>query len=149
MSDDLITRAEFESRVVALFLGGVGPGLPRKKRDRSILLKSAALDLEQGRDYTEASLNAALEAWLEKAHGYVRMDHVSLRRYLVDEGLLRRDRPGKTYRVQAATEQRAAFGPGVDELDVLAAVRAAAADKERRRRIAERERSTRSGKRQQ
>jgi len=133
MAETPITSGEFESRITALCIGGVGPGLPRKRRDRHILLKSVSLALGHGREYTESSLNAALETWLAAVGPAVRMDHVSLRRYLIDEDYVVRDVAGRRYRVRSSRESSTLFEPGVDHVDVLGAVRAAAAQREERR----------------
>jgi len=133
MTETPITRDEFKRRITALCLGGVGPGLPRKERDRHILLKSVSLALGHGREYTEPSLNAALERWLAAAGPAVRIDHVSLRRYLVDEAYVVRDAAGRSYRVRPSGEWSSIFERGVDDIDVLGAVRAAVAERKERR----------------
>ncbi|MBN2566315.1 MAG: DUF2087 domain-containing protein [Candidatus Eisenbacteria bacterium] len=133
MTGTTITREEFEERIAALCTGGVGPGLPRKRRDRNILLRGVVLVLGHGRTYTEPALNDALESWLEAVGPAVRIDHVSLRRYLIDEGYVTRDAAGREYRVCASEERSDLFEPAVDHADVLAAVRAAAAERAERR----------------
>jgi len=133
MAQTAITSSEFERRIAALCLGGVGPGLPRKRRDRRILLKGVALLLGHGRAYTESSLNAVLESWLAAAGPAVRFDHVSLRRYLIDEGYVARDVAGSEYRVCLSSEWSDLFEREVDDVDVLETVRAAVAERDERR----------------
>jgi hypothetical protein len=58
-------------------------GFPKKPVDRHILLISAAIELEPGRQYSERELNDALRAWTGRFGDAVNLDHVTLRRYLV------------------------------------------------------------------
>lgn len=62
-------------------------GLPAQQSRRSIVLEPVAQSFEPGVDYPEAAVNAVLA---ELADGGA-IDHVTLRRYLVDEQLLCRD----------------------------------------------------------
>ena len=133
MADTAITSREFERRITALCLGGVGPALPRRRRDCHILLKSVALLLGHGRAYTEPALNTVIESWLAAVGPSVRLDHVSLRRHLVDEGYVVRDLAGRKYSVCPSREWRSLFEPEVDDVDVLGAIRAAQAEREERR----------------
>lgn len=61
-------------------------GLPAQRSRRMIVLTHLAQSFEPGLDYSEAEVNAVLTTWA-KGSG---VDHVTLRRYLVDEDLLRR-----------------------------------------------------------
>jgi len=76
-----------------------GKGFPRKRRQQHILLKSIALLLEQKQDYSEQQINDTLQKWLDTIGKSLEIDHISLRRSLVDEGYLTRDRAGRHYRV--------------------------------------------------
>ncbi|HJP73175.1 MAG TPA: DUF2087 domain-containing protein [Pseudonocardiaceae bacterium] len=62
-------------------------GLPAQQSRRSIVLEHVAQSFEPGVDYPETAVNAMLT---ELAEGGA-VDHVTLRRYLVDEQLLRRE----------------------------------------------------------
>jgi hypothetical protein len=70
-------------------------GVPAQVTRRRMLLEHVVQSFEPGRDYSEKEVNAVLRAWTEGGDTQG-IDHVSLRRYLVDEGLLSRD--GSTYR---------------------------------------------------
>ena len=132
--DKTITTPEFERRMAALCLGGFGPSMPRKQRDRHILLKSVVLLLGHGREYSEAALNDTLKSWLEAVGPGVRVDHVSLRRYLIDEGYATRDSAGHAYTICASAAGPDLFEPELDGIDPLEAVRQARAEQEERRR---------------
>ena len=62
-------------------------GLPAQRGRRVVVLEHLAQSFEPGVDYPEAQVNAVLA---ELAEGGA-VDHVTLRRYLVDEQLLRRE----------------------------------------------------------
>jgi len=61
--------------------------LPAKRTRRVVVLEYLAQSFEPGRRFPEREVDAVLRAWC--AGGEV--DHVTVRRYLVDEGLLGRD----------------------------------------------------------
>jgi hypothetical protein len=67
-------------------------GVPAQTGRRRIVLEHVVQSFEPGRDYSEREVNVVLRAWTEGGG----IDHVSLRRYLVDEGLL--SRVENTYR---------------------------------------------------
>jgi hypothetical protein len=62
-------------------------GLPAQAGRRLMVLEHVVQSFEPGRTYTEAEVNAVLRAWTEDGAA----DHVTLRRYLVDAGLLSRE----------------------------------------------------------
>jgi hypothetical protein len=62
-------------------------GLPAQAGRRQMLFEHIAQSFEPGRTYSEAEVNTILRAWTEGGAS----DHVTLRRYLVDAGLLSRE----------------------------------------------------------
>jgi hypothetical protein len=62
---------------------------PRKQKEKLIILNRIAELFERNRRYTEKEVNQILSA--------VYQDHVTIRRYLVDFGLLDRKRDGSEY----------------------------------------------------
>jgi tRNA(adenine34) deaminase len=75
-------------------LGGLASG---RQDDFRALLAAAALALDEGAGYDEPAVNARLKAWLDGPGAMVDVDHVELRRWLVDAGLVRRDGFGRHY----------------------------------------------------
>lgn len=126
--------AEFEKRLEDLCTRGGRREWPRKTEDQQVLLKSVTLMLEPQREYSEAELNEPLETWVDQVGQIFVIDHVTLRRFLVDAGYVQRDLAGHRYRVNAekATEM---FEADVASLDPVAVV------DEARRRIEERKRA--------
>ncbi|HSM56793.1 MAG TPA: DUF2087 domain-containing protein [Candidatus Sulfomarinibacteraceae bacterium] len=129
-----MSRAEFEKRLEDLCTRGGRREWPPKREDQHVLLKSATLMLEPQREYSEAELNEPLEAWVDQVGQIFVIDHVTLRRFLVDAGYVQRDLAGQRYRINA---EKAAemFDDDVASVDPVAVVA------EARRRIEERKRA--------
>lgn len=69
--------------------------------ERWLMLSLAAMSLSPGQEYSETQVNEALIAWLQAGEGLLRIDHVELRRTLIDFGLwLRRD-GGRAYKLSS------------------------------------------------
>ena len=111
----MISADQFKSRLEVLCLRGGGRGLPRKPRDRHILFKSIVLMLDPEKIYSETEINRGIETWLAEIGQTVEIDHVTLRRHLVDEGYLKRDNTGATYKV-STEEMSEVFDPAIDSL---------------------------------
>jgi hypothetical protein len=99
MEEQAITAPEFKKRLARLCLSGQSNELPRKQRDRHIILKSIALDLSKNQTYSEREINAALMRWIGEVGHALAVDHAALRRSLVDEKYLERSEGGAVYRV--------------------------------------------------
>jgi len=124
-----IDDAQFKNRFVSLIVGG--QGLPKKPLDRHILFISAALGLEPQRQYTESELNIELRKWTSRFGDPVNLDHVTLRRFLVDEGYLSRDTAGTSY--ELTTGWPYTFDPSIKVLDLDALIEEARAARELRK----------------
>jgi hypothetical protein len=110
-----LTASQFTDRFVSLVLAG--RELPRKPLDRHILLISSILKLDPGQPYSEKELNEQLQLWVIHFGRGFGLDHVTLRRYLVDEKYLTRDAAGGTY--ELATEGLPyTFDESIRELDL-------------------------------
>jgi hypothetical protein len=75
---------EEEAVLRSYFRGGRLIEIPAKHQKRAIVLGRLALEFEVGVRYTEREVNDTLKRFLD--------DYASLRRYLVDEGFLSRER---------------------------------------------------------
>lgn len=129
---DRITSKEFETRLGSMCLQQSGLSLPRKRRDQMILFKSVAMAFRPNQTYTESNVNATIERWLGQVGRGSELDHVSLRRHLVDEGFLERDAAGVAYRV-VGTKTADLFDPAIDALDPQQIVENARALRDRRK----------------
>jgi hypothetical protein len=99
MSAELISADEFKERLVQLCLGSRSAMLPRRQRDRQIILKSVALCFQEARTYTEQQVNDVLINWMDTIGSVFETDHAALRRYLIDERYLDRSDTGESYRL--------------------------------------------------
>jgi hypothetical protein len=115
----VISLDEFVERLCRLGSDRGPRRFPRRRRDREILMKSILLELDSMRHYREPEINEALRAWSAEVAPAIEIDHVTLRRLLVDYGHLERTADGGAYRV-GFPPGAVAFELGVDELDVRA-----------------------------
>jgi 4a-hydroxytetrahydrobiopterin dehydratase len=109
MAVERITREEAERRLGKLAIGVIGPGLPRRRRDQWILLYGAAKLIEPGITLDEKSLNEKLKTWIAALGPHTSLDHVSVRRALVDESFVERTPDGASYRRSRAHERWVVF----------------------------------------
>jgi hypothetical protein len=109
-----------------LLANGPLTGFPTRRTDQDLLLRLAAARFDQERPYTEAEVNEILTTWLATFCAPYGIDHVSMRRYLVDARLLVRDTAGSSYRVAARASQEQA-----DPAQVLAEMQRARAARKR------------------
>ncbi len=91
---------------------------PGKRRDRHILLKSVVLTLDKRSEYTELEVNPKLQLWLQNVDGHLHLDHVDLRRHLIDEEFLGRSKDGSRYWVAVSSRHQLVFDPEIEEVDV-------------------------------
>ena len=90
-------------------------GYPTRRADEDVLLRLAASRFEFGRSYTEAEVNEVLRVWLETFCAPYGIDHVTMRRRLVDTRFLVRDTAGAEYHLAAAKARELARDPTVSE----------------------------------
>ena len=71
--------------------------MPTKRRDTLVLLVSMATCFVPGRQYTGNEVDDILQTWIARYCTRLSVDHATLRRLMVDEGLLTRDAAGSRY----------------------------------------------------
>jgi hypothetical protein len=94
-------------------------GWPRRPADQDLLVELAAERFEPGREYREPEVNDTIRAWLETFCAPYGIDHVTMRRMLVDARLLTREKNGASYRSNPAGGRRA---EAIDPAQVLAQI---------------------------
>ena len=109
-----------------LLANGPLTAYPTRRSDQQLLLRLAAARFEPARAYREAEVNDILAAWLDTFCAPHSIDHVSMRRYLVDAQLLARDTAGSRYRL---TKRPSAAD--ADPAQVLAQVKRERAERKR------------------
>jgi hypothetical protein len=114
---------EFAQRLCRLGADRGPRGFPRKRRDREILMQSITLGMDGAKSYSEPQINALLQKWSREIAPAIAVDHVTLRRLLVDHGRLERAADGSRYRV-GYPPGMAAFDLAVFDLDLRATVAA-------------------------
>ena len=92
-----ISKPEAEASLVRLFHGGLIERLPKKPEDARLFLALAASVFLPQVEYSEKEVNEQLSDWLEGFTSQVSLDHVTVRRYLVDHCFLLRDVSGAMY----------------------------------------------------
>jgi hypothetical protein len=95
---------------------GVKP-FPRRWKYRLLILYSAIRRLEVGLPYTEDEINEAIVEWQKQRGGFIDLDHVTLRRYLVDLGFLDRNPSGSVYAVIHSFLEEADWDPLILDAD--------------------------------
>ncbi len=98
---------------------GALQGLPTHPQVLDTLLAVATGGLARQRPYAEREVNETLSAWLESAR--TKVDHVTLRRRMVDLGFLKRTADGSRYYLNFGRVMSVLGDPPV-EIDVGAMV---------------------------
>jgi hypothetical protein len=129
----VISRETFIKRFTDLGLRKGAPGLPKDETDQHILLKSIVVSFGPAAGLSEQQVNEKLANWLANYSQIADLDHVTLRRRLVDTGYLVRSSDGTRYEVAATGQYMPTFDPPVDDVDLGALLAAGRAEIERRK----------------
>ena len=113
---------EFAGRLVDFCLKSGLTGIPRRARDQHILLKSVVLTLDSTKEYTEGEIDDKLAFWLSDIARSIDFDRVTLRRWLLNEECLTRERDGKRYKVSIPVEAQIRFEARVEDVEVYEAI---------------------------
>ena len=112
----MMDATDYAARLGKILGVGVPITLPKQNADQLVLMGAAALGLDPARHYDEKGLNTALADWLHTFSRPGGLDHVSLRRYLIDFRFVARESDGSAYWVDRA-ELAQEFEPPIFELD--------------------------------
>jgi hypothetical protein len=115
-----ITDSQFRERFASLYFSG--QDLPKKPLDRQIVLISAILGLERQRKYSEGEINAELQKWVLQFGQRYSLDHVTLRRYLIDDKFIVRDASGGAYQLADRAAPLDTFDATLENLDLAALI---------------------------
>ena len=98
---------------------GLLPGalLDASPDDFHLLMLSLRREFAKSREYTEGEVNALIVKWLSLAGGMLDVDHVEVRRWLVDMGMLARDAYGRAYSVAPLPPHLSMLNAGIAQLD--------------------------------
>jgi len=120
-----ITQEYFIKRLSDLCIKSGLAGFPKDETSLHILLKSAVITLGRSDSFTEKEVNAKLEGWVKDISQMKGMDHVSLRRMLVDTGYLTRNGDGSSYWIPQPGPRPELFDPTIDQLDIRNEIKSA------------------------
>ena len=134
----MISPEEFVERLCLLGADRGPRRFPRRPRDREILMKSVVMLMDSSLTYSEKEVNQVLQGWAREVAPAIDSDHVTLRRLLVDYGLLERTADGRKYRV-GFPPRPMAFDLEVDDIDVRTTIAVYLDHAERKRRQRRRE----------
>lgn len=123
-----ITEAQFRERFVSLYFAG--QDLPKKPLERQIVLISAILGLNPARVYSESEFNDELQKWVLLFGRRYNLDHVTLRRYLIDERYIVRDNAGSAYQLATRETLPYTVEAALQHLDLAALIAEAQAARE-------------------
>src|SRR6185295_13608191 len=100
-----------------LLANGRLTAVPKRPADQQLLVALAAAKMEAHRSLLESEVNERLRSWLETISEPYGIDHVTLRRMLVDSRLLNRTSSGSTYQVNAARMEEIEAVRGLEPLE--------------------------------
>ena len=92
------TKQKAEGILRKMFQGGLIKRMPKNHDDALFFLALAASSFDSQCVYSESEVNHHLVEWLVGFTQADEMDHVTVRRYLVDFQMLMRDASGTEYR---------------------------------------------------
>ena len=107
--------------------------MPKRPSDQDLLVALAASQFETQRTYRENEVNDKLKAWLQTFCEPFGIDHVTLRRLLVDSRLMSRTSSGSMYRVNLEKIGEIEAVRAIEPLHVLADIRSERESRKRRR----------------
>jgi hypothetical protein len=116
-----------------LLANGPLTAVPKRPSDQQLLVTLAAAQFEPQKSYREAGVNETLKAWIATFCEPYGIDHVTLRRLLVDSGLLTRTTSGSTYRVNPGRLAEMHAVATIAPAEVLAEIRSERESRKRRR----------------
>ena len=106
MSNPPANPIEVEKVFRRIFNGGVMQRLPRSRKDAEIVLALAASALDPRAVYTEQEVNDVLIEWMDEFVDTHLLDHITIRRYLVDYFMVLREKNGSNYTPNQAVINR-------------------------------------------
>lgn len=108
-----------------LLANGPLTAVPKRPSDQELLIALAASQFEAQRIYREKEVNEGLKAWLETISVPFGIDHVTLRRLMVDSRFLTRTSSGSTYRLNPEKTGDVDIVRAIEPARVLAELRSA------------------------
>lgn len=106
-----------------LLANGLLTAVPKRPADQQLLVALAAARFDAHGSYLEREVNERLRTWLETISEPFGIDHVTLRRLLVDSRLLTRTSSGSRYRLNLEKIREIEAVQEINPAEVLAEIR--------------------------
>jgi hypothetical protein len=116
-----------------LLANGPLTAVPKRPADQLLLVALAAARFDAHSSYLEREVNERLRTWLKTISEPFGIDHVTLRRLLVDSRLLTRTNSGSMYRLNLEKIREVEAVKEIDPADVLTEIRNERAQRKRQR----------------
>lgn len=129
------TKTDVEKLLRRLVNGGPIRRLPKSRKDTDVFLALAASGLDPREVYAETDINEALIEWMEEFTCPINLDHVTIRRYLVDHRFVQRKEKGTNYRANQ-TMINAVIEPEARSVEPQLIYRAVQEERRQRKRAA-------------
>jgi len=126
-------RDETHRALKRMLANGPLTAVPKRPADQQLLVELAATQFDPDRVYREGEVNDTLIAWIETFCEPDGIDHVTLRRMLVDSRLMTRTSSGSTYQVNRARAGELEALKAVDPRTVLDDIRSERETRKRHR----------------
>jgi hypothetical protein len=131
-TEQIITQEFFIKRFTNLILKSGLSGFPKDETDQHIFLKSIILILGKAEFFSEKEINERIQYWILAISKLNKMDHSTLRRWLVDTGYLTRTTDGSRYQIAPGSRAHL-FDPAVEQIDIPQALQTAREEIEQRK----------------
>lgn len=112
-----IDKEEYEKVIVNYFSRSILNELPRYRKKRLILLKAFSMFFQK-ENYTEKEVNEIIKGIIAKIPK-VKIDHVKIRRALIDECFLYRTNDGSKYFLRVSDEIKNIFADEINNIDIF------------------------------
>ena len=129
------TKTDIEKLLRRLVNGGPIRRLPKSRKDTDLFLALAASVLDPRAVYAETEINQALKDWMQEFTCPINLDHVTIRRYLVDHRFLLREEKGTNYRTNQVIIN-SVIEPEARSVEPQLIYRAVQAERQQRKRTA-------------
>ena len=93
----MVNKQQTEKVLRRILKGGVMRRMPKSMKDTEIFLALAASSFDPQFAYSESEINEHLIEWMEDFTRPSALDHVTVRRGLIDHHFLLRDQSGSSY----------------------------------------------------
>ena len=127
---DHISTAKFKKRFISLILGS--RNLPKDRFSQHILFISSILRFNPDRTYSENEINHELKKWTGRFGVNFGLDHITLRRYIVDDKYLQRDPSGVHYQLNSS-DLPYTYDPDIKAIDLKVLIQDAIKERECRK----------------